>query len=169
MNTRRILDEYMAYWLPYHGILVTIPWHIGYHIMPYWLPYHAILVTISWHIGYHIMAYWLPYHAILVPNPEIFEIVVTSWFFGQNPDPMGMLPGPKNELWDQQMSSGSIYRRKLDEISRRIQWTYSRYQQKNKQKNKKPRKPQKHIIQYFPIYSYIPCLGSTRRNHHSFG
>ena len=53
-------------------------------LMPYWLPYHAILVTISCHIGYHTMAYWLPHHAIMVPNPEIFEIGVTSRFWVQN-------------------------------------------------------------------------------------
>ena len=57
-----------------NAILVTISWHIGYHIIAYWLPYHAILVTIAWHIGYHSMAilitktwqYELPYHGILV-------------------------------------------------------------------------------------------------------
>ena len=37
------------------AILITISWHIGYHII---IDYHimAILITISWHMDYHIMA-----------------------------------------------------------------------------------------------------------------
>ena len=103
-----------ASWVPPGCLLGLHIMPYWVHIMPYWVPYHAILGIISCHIGYHIMAYWLPYHAILVPNPEIFEIVVTSrfWvpnpemfeivvtsrFWVPNPDPMGILLGPTNEL-----------------------------------------------------------------------